>query len=101
MFIESIKNMPKIDRENYIHNLKDAEKATLLTEISEDKKKANDEKIRLETQKASLEEQLAEQTEQMKSLGVSSYEELDIEINKLEDELDKSILEYFNALSEE
>ena len=85
----------------YVDSLSDSDKTTLLTEIEDKKKAAEDEFIRLETMKSKLEEDEKIQMDKLKELGINSYEELDVEINKLEDQLNTEIVKYAEALKEE
>lgn len=101
MVLELLLNQSKDSLKDTIHNLSDSEKTTLLTEIEAKKKSAEDEYIRLETMKAKLDEDEAAQMEKLKSLGIASYSDLDIEINKLETELEAEIAKYVEALKEE
>lgn len=89
------------NKKEFLEKLSDADKATLLSEIEQNKKSAEDEKIRLETMKAKLEEDEASQMEKLKAMGISSYEDLDLEINKLENSINEEIIKYADALKEE
>ena len=101
MIIENLLAQPKEKMKEYVDNLLDSDKTTLLTEIEEKKKAAEDEFIRLETMKTKLEEDEKIQMDKLKELGINSYEELDTEINKLEDQLNTEIVKYAEALKEE
>ena len=101
MIIENLLAQPKEKMKEYVDNLLDSDKTTLLTEIEEKKKAAEDEFIRLETMKTKLEEDEKIQIDKLKELGINSYEELDTEINKLEDQLNTEIVKYAEALKEE
>lgn len=101
MIIENLLAQPKEKMKEYVDNLLDSDKTTLLTEIEEKKKAAEDEFIRLETMKTKLEEDEKIQMDKLKELGINSYEELDAEINKLEDQLNTEIVKYAEALKEE
>ena len=102
MILENIVNqqLTKSSEElkEYIHNLSDSDKTTLLSEIEAKKKSAEDEYIRLETMKTKLEEDENAQMERLKTMGINSYQDLDIEINKIEKELDEEIVKYAEAL---
>ena len=65
------------------------------------KQEAENEQIRLETMKAKLDEDEANQMEKLKSMGINSYEDLDIEINKLETEINSEIVKYAELLKGE
>ena len=99
MFLEDLVN--QVDKKAYVEKLTDVEKATLLTEMEQNKKAAEDELIRLETMKAKLDEDEAAQMEKLKSMGIASYEDLDIEIEKLENEINSEIVKYAEALKGE
>lgn len=101
MIIENLLAQPKEKMKEYVDNLLDSDKTTLLTEIEKKKKAAEDEFIRLETMKTKLEEDEKIQMDKLKELGINSYEELDTEINKLEDQLNTEIVKYVEALKEE
>ena len=85
MILENLIN--QVDKKAYVDSLSDADKTTLLTEIEQKKQEAENEQIRLETMKAKLDEDEANQMEKLKSMGINSYEDLDVEINKLETEI--------------
>ena len=101
MIIEKLLEQPKEKMKEYVDSLSDSDKTTLLTEIEDKKKVAEDEFIRLETMKSKLEEDEKAQMNKLKELGINSYEELDAEISKLEDSLNKEIIKYAEALKEE
>ena len=65
------------------------------------KQEAENEQIRLETMKAKLDEDEANQMEKLKSMGINSYEDLDVEINKLETEINSEIVKYAELLKGE
>ena len=65
-----------------------------IDEIEQKKQEAENEQIRLETMKTKLDEDEANQMEKLKSMGIHSYEDLDIEINKLETEINSEIVKY-------
>lgn len=77
------------------------EKQSLINEINDSIKKSENELIRLETLKTSLEDSEKELMKSLNELGINSYENLDIEINKLEEEINKEIIEYTEAIKGE
>lgn len=99
MILENLIN--QVDKKAYVDSLSDADKTTLLTEIEQKKQEAENEQIRLETMKAKLDEDEANQMEKLKSMGINSYEDLDIEINKLETEINSEIIKYAELLKGE
>lgn len=99
MILENLIN--QVDKKAYVDSLSDADKTTLLTEIEQKKQEAENEQIRLETMKAKLDEDEANQMEKLKSMGINSYEDLDIEINKLETEINSEIVKYAELLKGE
>lgn len=99
MILENLIN--QVDKKAYVDSLSDADKTTLLTEIEQKKQEAENEQIRLETMKAKLDEDEANQMEKLKSMGINSYEDLDIEINKLEIEINSEIVKYAELLKGE
>lgn len=99
MILENLIN--QVDKKAYVDSLSDADKTTLLTEIEQKKQEAENEQIRLETMKAKLDEDEANQMEKLKSMGINSYEDLDVEINKLETEINSEIVKYAELLKGE
>ena len=99
MILENLIN--QVDKKAYVDSLSDADKTTLLAEIEQKKQEAENEQIRLETMKAKLDEDEANQMEKLKSMGINSYEDLDIEINKLEIEINSEIVKYAELLKGE
>ena len=99
MILENLIN--QVDKKAYVDSLSDADKTTLLTEIEQKKQEAENEQIRLETMKAKLDEDEANQMEKLKSMGINSYEDLDIEMNKLETEINSEIVKYAELLKGE
>ena len=99
MILENLIN--QVDKKAYVDSLSDADKTTLLTEIEQKKQEAENEQIRLETMKSKLDEDEANQMEKLKSMGINSYEDLDIEINKLETEINSEIVKYAELLKGE
>lgn len=99
MILENLIN--QVDKKAYVDSLSDTDKTTLLTEIEQKKQEAENEQIRLETMKAKLDEDEANQMEKLKSMGINSYEDLDIEINKLETEINSEIVKYAELLKGE
>lgn len=99
MILDNLIN--QVDKKAYVDSLSDADKTTLLTEIEQKKQEAENEQIRLETMKAKLDEDEANQMEKLKSMGINSYEDLDIEINKLEIEINSEIVKYAELLKGE
>lgn len=99
MILDNLIN--QVDKKAYVDSLSDADKTTLLTEIEQKKQEAENEQIRLETMKAKLDEDEANQMEKLKSMGINSYEDLDIEINKLETEINSEIVKYAELLKGE
>ena len=87
MYLEKI--VAAEDKKGYLNTLNDSEKQTLIKEIQEKKKSSEDEYIRLETMK------------NLSELGISSYNDLDAEINKLESELDEEIIKFAGVLGNE
>ena len=101
MIIENLLAQPKENMKEYLNSLSDSDKTTLLTEIEAKKKAAEDEYIRLETMKNKLEEDETTQMNKLRELGIGSYNELDIEINKLENSINEEIIKYAEALKSE
>lgn len=101
MIIENLLAQPKENMKAFLEGLSDSDKTTLLTEIEAKKKAAEDEYIRLETMKNKLEEDEATQMNKLKELGIGSYSELEIEINKLEDSINEELVKYAEALKSE
>lgn len=99
MILDNLIN--QVDKKAYVDSLSDADKTTLLTEIEQKKQEAENEQIRLETMKAKLDEDEANQIEKLKSMGINSYEDLDVEINKLETEINSEIVKYAELLKGE
>ena len=99
MILENLIN--QVDKKACVDSLSDADKTTLLTEIEQKKQEAENEQIRLETMKAKLDEDEANQMEKLKSMGINSYEDLDVEINKLETEINSEIVKYAELLKGE
>lgn len=99
MILDNLIN--QVDKKAYVDSLSDADKTTLLTEIEQKKQEAENEQIRLETMKAKLDEDEANQMEKLKSMGINSYEDLDVEINKLETEINSEIVKYAELLKGE
>lgn len=99
MILDNLIN--QVDKKAYVDSLSDVDKTTLLTEIEQKKQEAENEQIRLETMKAKLDEDEANQMEKLKSMGINSYEDLDIEINKLETEINSEIVKYAELLKGE
>ena len=99
MILDNLIN--QVDKKAYVDSLSDADKTTLLTEIEQKKQEAENEQIRLETMKAKLDEDEANQMEKLKSMGINSYEDLDVEINKLEIEINSEIVKYAELLKGE
>lgn len=101
MFIENLKSKSKEEMIEYLNNLSDSDKTALFTEIEQNKKKAEEEYIRLETTKSKLDEDEKEVMDKIKAIGINSYEELESEIKKLEDIINSEIVKYVEALKEE
>ena len=101
MIIENLLAQPKENMKEYLNSLSDSDKTTLLNEIEAKKKSAEDEYIRLETMKNKLEEDEATQMNKLKELGISSYSDLETQINKLEDSINEEIIKYAEALKSE
>ena len=99
MILDNLIN--QVDKKAYVDSLSDADKTILLTEIEQKKQEAENEQIRLETMKAKLDEDEANQMEKLKSMGINSYEDLDVEINKLETEINSEIVKYAELLKGE
>jgi hypothetical protein len=99
MYLEEL--IEKDNKKEYIESLTDSAKQVLLQEIQDKKKSAESEYIRLETMKTKLEEDEKEEMKKLAELGITSYENLDIEINKLENELNEEILKFSEILSKE
>lgn len=101
MIIENLLAQPKENMKTYVDNLSSADKTTLLTEIDQKRKEAEDEYIRLETMKSKLEEDEKVQMEQLAQLGINSYQDLDSEINRLETTINEEIVKYAEILKGE
>lgn len=89
------------DKSKYIESLSDINKKTLLSEIDTKTKEAEAAYMKQEVIKNQLEQDEKNLMEQLNSMGIASYEALDIEINKLEDSLNKELVKYVNAIQGE
>ena len=99
MYLEVLLN--KEDKKTYVESLSSTEKQALLQEIKTKKKQAEEDSIRLEAMKSKLEEDEKAEMNKLKEQGISSYEELNSTIDKLESELNEEILNCAKVLSNE
>lgn len=99
MYLENLVNVE--NKKEFIEGLDDKAKQILLQEIQEKKKSAEDEYIRLETMKTKLEEDEKTEMKKLAELGIDSYENLDAEICKLENELNEEIIKVAEVLKNE
>lgn len=87
------------DRKQFVELLSDLDKQKLLQEIKDKKAEAEADSIRLEAMKTKLEEDEKEEMKKLSDLGIFSYEDLDVEINKLDKQLNDEILRCAEVLS--
>lgn len=99
MILEDL--IKQYDKKAYLECLSDTDKTTLFTEIEKKKKSIEEEKIKLETMMTKLEEDEATQMEKLKAMGISNYNDLDLEIRKLEDSINNELIKYAESLKEE
>ena len=99
MFLENL--IAAENKEEYINSLSDNDKKTLLAEIDTKTKEAESEYMKKEVLKNQLEQDEKNLMEQLNSMGIASYEDLDIEINKLEKSLNEELVKYANAIQGE
>jgi len=99
MLLENLVNAE--DKSKYIDSLSDVDKKTLLAEIDAKTKEAETEYMKQEVIKNQLEQDEKNIMEQLNSMGIASYEDLDIEINKLEKSLNEELVKYANAIQGE
>ena len=99
MFLEKL--ITSEDKDKYIDSLSDNDKKTLLTEIDAKTKEAESAYMKQEVIKSQLEQDEKNIMEQLNSMGIASYEALDIEINKLEKSLNDELVKYANAIQGE
>ena len=99
MIIEEL--IKQYDKKAYLEGLSDTDKTTLFTEIEKKKKSIEEEKIKLETMMTKLEEDETTQMEKLKAMGISNYNDLDLEIRKLEDSINNELIKYAESLKEE
>ncbi len=89
------------DKNKYVEGLSDTDKKTLLTEIDTKTKEAESAYMKQEVIKNQLEQDEKNIMEQLNSMGIASYNDLDIEINKLEKSLNDELIKYANAIQGE
>lgn len=99
MYLEVL--LDKEDKKAYVESLTSTEKQSLLQEIKDKKKQAEEDSIRLEAMKSKLEEDEKAEMNKLKELGISSYDELNSTIEKLESELNEEILNCAKVLKSE
>lgn len=99
MILEEL--IKQYDKKTYLEGLSDTDKTTLFTEIEKKKKSIEEEKIKLETMMTKLEEDETTQMEKLKAMGISNYNDLDLEIRKLEDSINNELIKYAESLKEE
>ncbi len=99
MILENFVNAE--DKNKYIEELSDNDKKTLLSEIDTKTKEAESAYMKQEVIKNQLEQDEKSLMEQLNSMGIASYNDLDIEINKLEKSLNEELVKYANAIQGE
>lgn len=99
MYLENL--IKAEDKKSYLASLTDSEKTTLFSEVEKKKKELEEEKIKLETTLARLNEDEAAQMEKLKAMGISNYNDLDLEIRKLEDSIDTELIKYAESIQGE
>ena len=99
MILEEL--IKQYDKKAYLEGLSDTDKTALFTEIEKKKKSIEEEKIKLETMMTKLEEDETTQMEKLKAMGISNYNDLDLEIRKLEDSINNELIKYAESLKEE
>jgi len=87
------------NRKQFVESLNDSDKQKLLQEIKDKKAEAEADFIRLEAMKTKLEEDEKEEMKKLSDLGIFSYNELDVEINKLDKQLNDEILRCAEVLN--
>ncbi len=99
MILENFVNAE--DKNKYIEELSDNDKKTLLSEIDTKTKEAESAYMKQEVIKNQLEQDEKSLMEQLNSMGIASYNDLDIEINKLEKSLNEELVKYANVIQGE
>ena len=89
------------DKNKFIEVLSDEDKKKLLSEIDNKTKEIENDQMRQEVIKNQLEQEEKDLMEQLSSMGIKSYEDLEKEINKLEKSLDKELVKYANTIQGE
>ena len=89
------------NKDKFIEILSDEDKKKLLSEIDNKTKEIENDQMRQEVIKNQLEQEEKDLMEQLSSIGIKSYEDLEKEINKLEKSLDKELVKYANAIQGE
>lgn len=99
MYLENL--IKAEDKKSYLTGLTDSEKTTLFSEVEKKKKELEEEKIKLVTMMTQLEQDEAAQMEKLKAMGISNYNDLDLEIRKLEDSIDTELIKYAESIQGE
>lgn len=89
------------DKNKFVEELSDNDKKTLLSEIDAKTKEAESAYMKQELIKTQLEQEEKNLMEQLNSMGIASYEDLDLEIDKLEKNLNDELVKYANAIQGE
>ena len=85
----------------FIEVLSDEDKKKLLSEIDNKTKELENDQMRQEVIKNQLEQEEKDLMEQLSSMNIKSYEDLEKEINKLEKSLDEELVKYANTIQGE
>lgn len=99
MFLEKL--IISENKNKFVEELSDNDKKTLLTEIDTKTKETESAYMKQELIKTQLEQEEKNLMEQLNSMGIASYEDLDKEIDKLEKNLNDELVKYANAIQGE
>lgn len=99
MILEKLTNAE--DKNKFVEELSDEDKKTLLAEIDTNTKEAESAYMKQEILKDQLEKDEKSLMEQLNTMGIASYEDLEIEINKLEKSLNSELIKYANVIQGE
>ena len=99
MILEKLTNAE--DKNKFVEKLSDEDKKTLLAEIDTNTKEAESAYMKQEILKDQLEKDEKNLMEQLNTMGIASYEDLEIEINKLEKSLNSELVKYANVIQGE
>lgn len=97
-----LENFMKSEKKyEFIEVLSDEDKKKLLSEIDSKTKELENDQMRQEVIKNQLEQEEKDLMEQLSSMNIKSYEDLEKEINKLEKSLDEELVKYANTIQGE